>query len=150
MPGSGQHPNDLRRIRERTPKIESFYAWWQTVVTKRTHAKPADIFEVMSDLYAKEWAEKFDYSQLRKFGSWPSQPASDLLNSQRLRTEGRSTAVDFWKARGARLDGNHNYAKVVRRTGAGHHHFLCHAFHKSDGHHASGCGRRATHSRAAG
>ena len=73
----------------------------------------------MSDLYAKEWAEKFDYSQLRKFGSWPSQPASDLLNSQRLRTEGRSTAVDFWQARGARLDGNHNYAKVVRRTGEG-------------------------------
>ena len=64
--------------------------------------------------------EKFDYndySQPRKFGSWPSQPASDPLNSQRLRTEGRSTAVDFWQARGARLDGNHNYAKVVRRTG---------------------------------
>ncbi|CAE6960638.1 RPL15 [Symbiodinium sp. CCMP2592] len=98
--------------------IESFHSWWQALVKTKTRANPVDIFRVMSNLYKDEWADKFQYGQARKFGSWPSEPAQDLLNSQKLRTEGRSTAVDFWHGRSTKLDGKCNYVKVVRGTSA--------------------------------
>ena len=101
-----------------TQTIESFHSYWQSLLRNKIRAAPLKLLDVMSALYSDDWAQHFEWGQHRRFGSWPTAPAQNLLNGQTLRSTGRSTAVDFWQARGQRLCGNHNYAVVHRITDA--------------------------------
>ena len=79
-------------------------------------ASPTKIFSIMQKLYTEEWSEKFRWGEARSFLTWPERFAEDLLNSQTLRSAGRSPAVDFWANRDKKLSGQRNYFRVWRRT----------------------------------
>ena len=99
-----------------TQPLESFHAYWQSAARSQARAAPTEIFNVIQKIYKEDWSQKFKWGEKRSFLTWPDRPAQDLLNSQTLRTGGRSPAVDFWANRGKKLSGLYNYFKLWRRT----------------------------------
>ena len=98
--------------------LESFHGYWQARVANQSRATPTTIFKAMESLYAEDWCSKFAWAESRAFVTWPDQHSAALLNSQALRSVGRSPAVDYWKERGPKLCGNCNHCKVSRSTDA--------------------------------
>ena len=82
-----------------TQPLESFHGYWQSRLSDKKRASPTQIFEVMQKVYEEDWCDKFSWSEERAFLTWPAQPAAALLNSQSLRSAGRSPAVDYWHER---------------------------------------------------
>ena len=99
-----------------TQPLESFHSYWHLRVRSAARTTPTEIFSSMQKLFEEDWCKKFQWAERRSFLTWPDKPAMDLLNSQSLRTAGRSPAVDFWSHREKRLTGLRNYCKLWRRT----------------------------------
>ena len=99
-----------------TQTLESFHSYWHFRVRSAVRTTPTEIFSSMQKLFEEDWCKKFQWAERRSVLTWPDKPAMDLLNSQSLRTAGRSPAVDFWSHREKRLTGLRNYCKLWRRT----------------------------------
>ena len=90
-----------------TQTIESFHSYWQSLLRNKIRAAPLKLLDVVSALYSDDWAQHFEWVADRSVWLLANSPST-----------GRSTAVDFWRARGQRLRGNRNYAVVHRITDA--------------------------------
>ena len=95
-----------------TQALESFHAYWQSLVQKEARPSPVRIFDVMQRLYKDTFAHKYAWGQPRTFGNIPKDHARCLINGAGLRSAGRSPAVDFWAKREQQLDGTRNYRKA--------------------------------------
>ena len=65
----------------------------------------------MEELY-ESWDQTFAWGSDVSFTNFPRQYNESLLNGCGLKAVGRSTAVEFWRARG-----HGNYVKLQRQTG---------------------------------
>ena len=94
-------------------EFESFHSQWQAFVSGKVRESPLSIFEFMQTIFQRQWQEKF------RWGTQMHVPAAALLNSEGLRSAGRSPAVDFWQAKDqTKLCGCRNYYHMHRRTDA--------------------------------
>ena len=96
--------------------LESFHAFWQSLLHKEMRASPVSVFDGMQRLFKEHFEQRFQWGVHRTFDNFPKEHARDVMNGGALRTVGRSPAVDYWTHRDNRIDGARNHRRIVRRS----------------------------------